>query len=76
MTRLFSSAFTLLSLLAWTPAFAAGDCSCDSKCAHECEIGKVNTSCACKTCGCAKGEGCKHGKCAKGKTKSQSEMQP
>ena len=62
MTRLFGSVLTALTLMAWTPAFASSHCGCDEKCAQECRNGKSD-HCPCKDCGCAKGEGCKHGKC-------------
>lgn len=71
MTRLFSSGLALLSLMAWTPVFANSHCACDEKCAQECHSGK-SADCPCKDCGCAKGEGCKHGKCNVSKDKEKS----
>ena len=62
MTRLLGAAFTALSLMAWTPVFADSHCTCDENCAQQCQKGK-NDKCPCKNCDCAKGEGCKHGKC-------------
>ena len=67
MSRLFTIGLMTLGLVASSPAFASShDCACDEQCAANCAKGK-SAACPCKTCGCAKGEGCKHGKCAMGK---------
>jgi hypothetical protein len=62
MTRLLTATLTALTLMTGSPAFANSHCTCDEKCAHECQQGKTD-NCTCKDCGCSKGEGCKHGKC-------------
>jgi hypothetical protein len=64
MSRLLTISFMTLGLLANSPAFASSrDCACDEQCAVNCAKGK-SAHFPCKTCDCAKGEGCKHGKCA------------
>jgi hypothetical protein len=43
-------------------ALADQHCACDKQCSEKCAEGK-SESCGCKTCDCAKGSGCSHGKC-------------
>jgi hypothetical protein len=62
MSRLLSLGLISFALLAGSPVFADQHCSCDKKCAAECAKGKSD-HCPCKTCDCASGQGCKHGKC-------------
>ncbi len=65
MSRIFSISLATLSLMAASPVFADHDCSCDEQCAAACANGTAGDHCQCKDkdCHCAKGEGCKHGKC-------------
>jgi hypothetical protein len=62
MSRFLKAGLMSLALLAGSPVFANQHCMCDDKCAAECAKGK-NDQCPCKSCDCAKGQGCKHGKC-------------
>ncbi len=51
-------------------ALADHHCGCDEKCSEQCAKGD-HKDCGCKTCDCAKGKGCKHGKCARHSEKSK-----
>ena len=53
---------TLASLGFSAPVWAEHSCGCDSKCSANCADGKTE-ECTCKTCDCAKGKECSHGKC-------------
>ncbi len=65
MKKLILSSLFALSLasVGGPLAFADHHCACDQTCNEKCAKGDTK-DCSCKTCDCAKGEGCKHGKCS------------
>lgn len=65
--KIFAAALAMATLLGGL-TYAKQDCTCDKQCQLQCAKGE-NPDCKCKTCDCAKGEGCKHGKCEMKKSK-------
>jgi len=58
----FSLLLAAAALGVSAPVWADHHCACDTKCADNCAQGKTD-ECRCKTCDCAKGKECSHGKC-------------